>query len=117
MPRKKKEPAFVDPTIPNTKSIALGPSEDFASHDPEAMDFNFVLVHRHYEPIVQKWGNLCSKIVSRIVTRDAYNMPIRWYHKAMFKFCYEQYDQYGDYYRLLDNSFGTLETDVMREVQ
>jgi hypothetical protein len=117
VPRKKKEPAFVDPTIPNTKSIALGPSEDFASHDPEAMDFNFVLVHRHYEPIVQKWGNLCSKIVSRIVTRDAYNMPIRWYHKAMFKFCYEQYDKYGDYYRLLDNSFGTLETDVMREVQ
>jgi hypothetical protein len=117
VPRKKKEPAFVDPTIPDTKSIALGPSEDFASHDPEAMDFNFVLVHRHYEPIVQKWGNLCSKIVSRIVTRDAYNMPIRWYHKAMFKFCYEQYDKYGDYYRLLDNSFGTLETDVMREVQ
>jgi hypothetical protein len=117
VPRKKKEPAFVDPTIPNTKSIALGPSEDFASHDPEAMDFNFVLVHRHYEPIVQKWGNLCSKIVSRIVTRDAYNMPIRWYHKAIFNFCYEQYDKYGDYYRLLDNSFGTVETDVMREVQ
>jgi hypothetical protein len=117
VPRKKKEPAFVDPTIPNTKSIDLGPSEDFASHDPEAMDFNFVLVHRHYEPIVQKWGNLCSKIFSRIVTRDAYNMPISGYHKAMFKFCYEQYDKYGDYYRLLDNSFGTLETDVMREVQ
>lgn len=117
MPRKKKEPVFVDPTIPDTQSIVLGSSEELASHDPEAMDFNFVLVHRHYEPIVQKWGNLCSKIVSRIVTRDAYNMPIRWYHKAMFKFCYEQYDKYGDYYRLLDNSFGTLETDVMREVQ
>ena len=117
MPRKKKEPVFVDPTIPDTQSIVLGSSEELAYHDPEAMDFNFVLVHRHYEPIVQKWGNLCSKIVSRIVTRDAYNMPIRWYHKAMFKFCYEQYDKYGDYYRLLDNSFGTLETDVMREVQ
>jgi hypothetical protein len=117
VPRKKKEPVFVDPTIPDTRSIVLGSSEDLASHDPEAMDFNFVLVHRHYEPIVQKWGNLCSRVVSRIVSRDAYGMQIRWYHKKLFNFCYAQYDKYGDYYRIIDNSFGKAENDVLREVQ
>jgi hypothetical protein len=117
MPRKKKEPAFVDPTIPDTQSIVLGASEDLAKHDPETMDFNFVLVHRHYEPFMQRWGNMCSKIVSHIVNRDAYGMPIRWYHVKLFKFCYAQYDKYGDYYRIIDNSFGEIDNDVLREVQ
>jgi hypothetical protein len=115
MTRKKK--SFVDPTMPKTNSIDIGTAEDLASHNPEDVPFNFVLVHRHYEPIVQKWGNLCSRIVSRIVSRDAYNMPVRWYHVKLFKFCYAQYDKYGDYYRVLDNSFGTAETDDIREVR
>jgi hypothetical protein len=117
MPRKKKEPAFVDPTMPDTQFIFIGTAEDLKAHDPESVPFNFVLVHRHYEPIMQKWGNLCSKVVSRIVSRDAYDMPVRWYHVKLFKFCYAQYDKYGDYYRLLDNSFGTIDTDGIREVQ
>ena len=117
MPRKKKEPAFVDPTIPNTETLILGASEDLAFHDPEQMDFNFVVVHRHYEPFMQKWGNYCSRIVSRIVSRDAYGQTIRWYHKRLFNFCYAQYDRYGDYYRIIDNSFGKIENDVLREVQ
>jgi hypothetical protein len=116
MPRKKK-PVNVDPMLANTQTIEIGTAEELQSHDPEEVPFNFVLVHRHYEPIMQKWGNLCSRVVSRIVSRDAYGMPIRWYHVKLFKFCYAQYDKYGDYYRLLDNSFGTIDTDGIREVQ
>ena len=117
MPRKKKEQFFVDPTTPDTQSIAIGTAEELKSHNPEEVPFNFVLVHRHYEPIMQKWGNLCSRVVSKIVSRDAYGMPVRWYHVKLFKFCYAQYDKYGDYYRILDNSFGKIDTDGIREVQ
>lgn len=99
------------------KEINLGPSEGLESHDPEDVPFNFVLVHRHNEWIVQKWGNFCSKIVTHIVERDVYDRPLRWYHKKIYHFCYDQYDKYGDYYRLLDNSFGTIDTDGMREIQ
>lgn len=114
---RKKQTVFVDPTIPDTRTIELGLAKELQSHDPEDVPFNFVLIHRHDEWIVQKWGNFCSKIVSRIASRDADYMPIRWYHKAAFDFCYSQYDKYGDYYRLIDNSFGTKDSDVMREVQ
>lgn len=97
--------------------IEIGASEDLASHDPLDVPFNVVLVHRHPEWLLQKWGNACSFIVSRMVERAAYDMPVRWYHKKLFNFCYDQYDKYGDYYRVLDNSFGTSDTDGIREVQ
>ena len=116
MPRKKKEQPFIDPTLPDTTTISLGSSEDLASHDPESVPFNLVLIHRHYEPVLQKWGNLCSLIVSKFYERYTAGKPIRWYHVKIHAFCYEQYDKYGDYYRILDNSFGTMETDEVREV-
>lgn len=102
----------------NTETIMvdIGASGDLADYDPAAVPFNAVLVHRHPEWIVQKWGNFCSRIVSRIVERAAYDMPVRWYHHKLFKLCYDQYDKYGDYYRVIDNSFGTHETDEIREV-
>ena len=117
MPRKKKPIQFIDPTMPKVKFIDLGPTEDLASYNPEDMDFNFVGVHRHNEWIVQKWGNFCSKIVSHLVNRDVYGGPIRWYHKMVFNFCYAQYDKYGDYYRIIDNTFGDANTDGIREVR
>ena len=98
-----------------TMMIDVGESEGLANHDPLAVPFNFVLIHRHYEPVVQKWGNLCGKVMSRILVRAADEMPIRWYHKKLYNFCSKQYDKYGDYYRLLDNSFGTAETDGIWE--
>lgn len=100
-----------------TLVVELGDGEKLLSHDPEAVPLNFVRVHRHHEWIVQKWGNFCSRIVSYTVNRAAYDMPVRWYHEKLFKFCYDQYDKYGDYYRIIDNSFGTIETDEIREVQ
>lgn len=98
-------------------TIDIGESEGLEEHDPEAVPFNFVLVHRHPEWLVQKWGNFCSKMVSRIVNLAAYDMPVRWYHKKLFNFYYNQYDKYGDYYRVIDNSFGTTDTDGIREVR
>ena len=104
--------------MPASTFIDVGPTIDLStSSSLNSSDFNFVLVHRHYDPLVQKWGNLCSKVVSSIVSRDAYDMPIRWYHVALFKFCYNQYDKYGDYFRILDNSFGNKESDQVIEVE
>ena len=98
-------------------TVDMGETEELKSHDPESVPFNFVLVHRHYEWLLQKWGNLCSKVVTHIVNRDVYDLPLRWYHKKVYHFCYEQYDKYGDYYRVIDNSFGTTDTDGIREVR
>lgn len=101
----------------NTYSIDIGASEDLAVTNPEALDFNFVLVHRHYDPLAQWWGNFCSGIVSKIAIRSDDGLPIRWYHEQLFNFCYKQYNKYGDYYRILDNSFGKAGDDELYEVR
>ena len=101
-----------------TKSIDLGPSEKLPTQSSLSIgDWNFVLVHRHDEPLVQKWGNLCSKIVTYVTVRSADEKPIRWYHEKLYHFCYKQYDRYGDYYRILDNSFGKAKDDELYEVR
>lgn len=101
-----------------TKSVDLGPSEELPTQSSLSIgDWNFVLVHRHYDPLLQKWGNLCSRVVTKIVLRADNEKPIRWYHRAMYDFCYDQYDRYGDYYRILDNSFGEASDDDIREVR
>jgi hypothetical protein len=100
------------------KSIDLGPSEELPTRSTlNEADWNFVLVHRHWDPLLQKWGNLCSRVVTRITLRADNEKPIRWYHRFLFDFCYDQYDRYGDYYRILDNSFGEKEDDELLEVR
>lgn len=100
------------------KVINLGPSTDLPTESKlNYADWNMVLVHRHYDPLFQKWGNFCSHIVSKIVLRADNKKPIRWYHKAIYDFCYDQYDRFGDYYRILDNSFGEANNDDIYEVR
>lgn len=101
-----------------TVSIDLGPSEELPTESSLTIgNWNFVLVHRHHDPLVQKWGNFCSKLVSYVTVRAADEKPIRWYHVKLYNFCYEQYDKYGDYYRVLDNSFGEADDDDIYEVR
>ena len=102
----------------DTGTIDLGPIVDLKTESSLNIgDWNFVLVHRHYDPLFQKWGNLCSKLVSYVTMRAADEKPIRWYHVKLYNFCYEQYDKYGDYYRILDNSFGEANDDDIYEVR
>jgi len=102
----------------DTGTIDLGPIVDLkAERTLSYSDWNAVLVHRHYDPLLQKWGNLCSRIVTKIVVRAANEKPIRWYHTAIYDFCYDQYDRYGDYYRVIDNSFGEAKDDELYEVR
>lgn len=100
-----------------TISVDLGDASDLASFNPLYIDNNLVLIHRSDEFWIQKWGNACSKVVTLIHNRFNNNLPIRWYHKKIFNFCYEQYDSYGDYYRVIDNSYGTSEFDTIYEVE
>lgn len=98
--------------------IDLGPSVDLKLESVlNYADWNTVLVHRHYDPLMQKWGNFCSRIVTKITLRADNKKPIRWYHALVFDFCYDQYDRYGDYYRILDNSFGEANNDELYEVR
>jgi hypothetical protein len=55
--------------------------------------------------------------VTKITIRADNEKPIRWSHRFLFDFCYDQYDRYGDYYRILDNSFGDKEDDELFEVR
>lgn len=104
--------------INDTLEIDLGPSVDLKLESVlNYADWNTVLVHRHYDPLMQKWGNFCSRIVTKITLRADNKKPIRWYHVLVFDFCYDQYDRYGDYYRVLDNSFGEANNDELYEVR
>lgn len=101
-----------------TTMVSLGPSEELASFDPMVdRDWNLVLIHRSNEPLVSWWGNMCSKIVTRVVERNESGKPLHWYHNKLYDFCYKQYDKYGDYYRVLDNSFGEALNDDIYEVR
>ena len=101
-----------------TETIDLGPIVDLkAERELGYADWNTVLVHRHYDPLLQKWGNFCSRIVTKIVMRADNELPIRWYHELVYDFCYDQYDRYGDYYRIINNSFGEANDDDIYEVR
>jgi hypothetical protein len=102
----------------DTGSIDLGPIVDLKTESVlNTANWNFVLVHRHYDPLLQQWGNFCSRVITKIVLRADNDKPIHWYHVKLYDFCYAQYDKYGDYYRILDNSFGKAEDDDLREVR
>ena len=100
-----------------THSIHLGSGEQFMTIAPAAeRPYNYVTIHRHWDPLFQWWGNSCSRIVTKLDKRSKDGLPIRWYHEKIFDFCYEQYDKYGDYYRLMDGAFATHEQDGIYEV-
>lgn len=113
--REPSDPRLDNPDTYFTESIPVGnlPTQSVLT----IAGWNFVLIHRHYDPLMQKWGNMCSKIVSVIANRAADEKPIRWYHKKLWDFCYKQYDRYGDYYRMIDSSFTSAEEDTLLEVQ
>lgn len=113
------EPAITSGSVSgqNTYWTAPIPSDKISTTNvASTADWNFVRVSRSYEPFLSMWGNTCSRIVTKLVNRANAGKKIRWYHQKLFDFSYEQYDKYGDYYRIIDNSFGSIEDDVIREV-
>ena len=101
-----------------TNWIDLGPTVNLVTNpDPYKIKNNFVLIHRNSDFFMQWWGNYCSKIVTKLSLRGESDKPYRWYHKTLFNFCYAQYDKYGDYYRLIDFSWGNPVNDETLEVR
>ena len=97
-----------------SKTIDLGPSEDLPTKSTlNEVDWNFVLIHRHYDPLMQWWGNLNSHIMSKLILSYD-DKPRAWKYK-LFLAAQKQYDKYGDYYRILDNSFGEPGSDDIYE--
>lgn len=99
-----------------TESIELGPSEELPTKSIlNEVEWNMILIHRHYDPLVRWWGNLNSSIMSRLIL--SYDeKPSAWKIK-LFNIAQTQYDKYGDYYRILDNSFGEADNDDIYEVR
>lgn len=99
-----------------TKTIDLGPSVELkAERDLSYSDWNFVEVRRTDDPLYRWWGNLNSKIMSKtILSYD--DKPKEWKIK-LFNMAQKQYDKYGTYYRILDNSFGDPEADDIYETK
>lgn len=99
-----------------TETIDLGPITDFkAERILSYSDWNFVQVRRTDDPLFRWWGNLNSSIMSKLILSYD-NKPRTWkiklFHKAQ-----DQYEKYGDYYRILNNSFGKAEDDDIYEVR
>lgn len=98
------------------KTINLGSANELeAKSDLVDADWNFVLIHRTDSPILSWWGNFCGDIEHRLVVRADAGKPIRWYHHKLFDYVSIRYLRYGDYYRILDNSFGTAKDDTIYE--
>ena len=99
-----------------TEIIDLGPITDFkAERTLSYSDWNFVQVRRTDDPLFRWWGNLNSSVMSKLILSYD-NKPRTWkiklFHKAQ-----DQYEKYGDYYRILNNSFGKAEDDDIYEVR
>ena len=97
-----------------TEFVDLGPSEDLpkksALNDAE---WNFILIHRHHDPLMQWWGNFNSSIMSKLIL--SYDDKPREWKIKLFNLAQKQYDKYGDYYRILDNSYGEPGSDDIYE--
>lgn len=96
--------------------INLGASEELPTQSSlNEADWNFVCIHRHYDPLMQKWGNFNSHIMSRLIL--SYDDKPREWKIKLFHLAQKQYDKYGDYYRVLDNSYGEPGNDDIYEVR
>lgn len=99
-----------------TEEINLGPSTELPTQSAlNGADWNFVCIHRHYDPLMQWWGNLNSHIMSKLIL--SYDDKPRNWKVKLFNLAQTQYDKYGDYYRIIDNSMGEPEDDDIYEVR
>ena len=113
MARKKVVP--VEPTT-DTVTIDLGPIENLETQSVlNYSDWNFVQVRRTDDPFYRWWGNLNSSLMSKLIL--SYDDKPRTWKIKLFHKAQDQYDKYGDYYRILDNSFGKAEDDDIYEVR
>lgn len=96
------------------KVVDLGPSQDLPLKSIlDDADWNFVLIHRHYDPLIQRWGNFNSLIMNKLIL--SYDNKPRAWKIRLFNLAQTQYDKYGDYYRILDNSYGEPGNDDIYE--
>lgn len=99
-----------------TKTINLGPSEELPTTSSlQIGNWNLVQVRRTDDPLFRWWGNLNSSVMSKLIL--SYDDKPREWKIKLFNLAQEQYDKYGDYYRVLDNSFGKAEDDDIYEVR
>ena len=114
---KKKviEPVPLVDAVGDTKIVDLGPIEELQTKSSlNDVEWNFVQVRRTTDPLFRWWGNLNSSIMSKLILSYD-NKPREWKIK-LFHIAQEQYDKYGDYYRVLNNSFGDPGADDIYEV-
>ena len=106
-----KKKVTSDPNI-----IDLGPSTELPTNSRlNYSDWNFVQVRRSDDPLFRWWGNLNSSLMSKLIL--SYDDKPRTWKIKLFHKAQDQYDKYGDYYRILDNSFGKAEDDDIYEVR
>jgi hypothetical protein len=97
-----------------TKIIDLGPSEELKVESTlNDLSWNFIKVSRSDDPLFRWWGNLNSKAMNRLIY--SYDEKPRKWKAKLFYIAQNQYEKYGDYYRLLDNSFGDPFADDIYE--
>jgi hypothetical protein len=117
MAKKKVMPPvpMVD-AMGDTKTIDLGPIEELQTKSVlDYSDWNFIEIRRTDDPIYRWWGNLNSTIMSKLIL--SYDDKPREWKIKLFNMAQNQYDKYGTYYRVLDNSFGKAEDDDIYEVR
>ena len=97
-----------------TKTIDLGPSEELPTKSTlNEVEWNFVQIRRTDDPLYRWWGNLNSTIMSKLIL--SYDDKPREWKIKLFNIAQNQYEKYGDYYRILDNSFGEPGADDIYE--
>lgn len=100
----------------DTVTVNLGPIENLETESVlKYADWNFVQVRRTHDPLYRWWGSLNSHIMSKLIL--SYDDKPREWKIKLFNAAQEQYDKYGDYYRVLDNSFGEASDDDIYEVR
>ena len=111
----KKKVVSTEPQT-DTVTIDLGPIEELETESVlNYSDWNFIQVHRTDDPLYRWWGNLNSSLMSKLIL--SYDDKPRTWKIKLFHKAQDQYDKYGDYYRILDNSFGKAEDDDIYEVR
>ena len=106
-----KKKAVSDPNV-----IDLGPSTELPTKSNlNYAEWNFIEIRRTDDPLFRWWGNLNSSIMSKLIL--SYDDKPREWKIKLFDAAQKQYDKYGDYYRILDNSFGEASDDDIYEVR
>ena len=115
MAKKKVVPTvpIVEPSV-DTVTIDIGPVENLETKSSlHQADWNFVQVRRTDDPLFRWWGNLNSSVMSKLIL--SYDDKPRTWKIKLFHKAQDQYEKYGDYYRILDNSFGDPMADDIYE--